>query len=173
MIPDGIEPSSPGCEPGVLPLDDRIRQRCVRESNPCHDLDKVACSPLHQRTEGAGTQGIEPQSPGSEPGVIAVIPRPSSAGGSRTHTQLFLKQIALPVSVPRRAYVRLSSLTYDPVEEAGVEPAVSCIPNRWVTFNPFPRVVIAQVTRAGLSSPPFGQASGPDAGSGGRRNRTA
>ena len=89
----------------------------------------------------AGTQGIEPQSPGSEPSVIAVIPRPSSAGGSRTHTQLFLKQIALPVSVPRqlRPVAQAGRLCHEEtVEEAGVEPAVSSIRTRWVTVNPFP-----------------------------------
>src|SRR5579885_2063565 len=82
----GVEPRSPGCRPGVLPLDQppfhppRF-QRSARESNSVHLLTTEA---YRRRTRGPPCappltrivpEGVEPPSPLCKRGIVAVGPR--------------------------------------------------------------------------------------------------
>ncbi len=92
----GIEPRSPGCRPGIFPLDEQpIHQRSVRESNPAFRLTKAVCSRSTYR----------PSLPliGSDP------------GWNRTITFLDVGQVSSPLDHG----IRLS------VTEVGVEPTKS------------------------------------------------
>ena len=83
----GVEPRSPGCKPGVVPLDQqpgfkKIQQRSARESNSVPLLTKKGC---RRRTRGPSSfipksdrivpEGVEPPFPLCKRGVVAIGPR--------------------------------------------------------------------------------------------------
>ena len=100
----GIEPRSPGCKPGIFPLDEPpiFCQRSVWELNPVFRLTTAACSHSTYRPRVI-PDGIEPSLSWLSPRRLrrwttgSVV---SDRGGSRTHRHEALYLIALPVCVP-------------------------------------------------------------------------
>ncbi len=92
----GIEPRSPGCRPGIFPLDEppMFCQRSVRESNPAFRLTKAVCSRSTYRPQ---------------------VSNRSDPGGTRTITFLDVGQVSSPLDHG----IKLS------VTEVGVEPTKS------------------------------------------------
>lgn len=124
--PPGIEPGSPVCRTGVVPLDHEPIQSGEWGSNPRSPASKAGGSPLsnplssgprgtctlisgvrsRRRPVGPAAQvipdGLEPSLPGSRPGVFAAGPRDqqvAEVGIEPTNSHQALDLAALPVCV--------------------------------------------------------------------------
>ncbi len=102
----GLEPRSPGCKPGVLPLDEQPAfQRSVRELNPTLVLTKdVCCHNTYRPSSSVIPAGIEPSHPldviqASPPLDYGIMFQVTEAGVEPADAQ-DLDLFALPVCVP-------------------------------------------------------------------------
>ena len=127
-------PDSPGCRPGVVPLDQQ--PILGREQGPPENRTR---SPSLQGKDAASAladhraslmsrvvpEGVEPPFPLCKRGVVAIGPRDvsvllllNSTGGIRTHRHETLSLIAMPVRVPCRP----ASMSQAPVSSRASQP---------------------------------------------------
>jgi hypothetical protein len=135
----GVEPRSPGCKPGVVPLDQQpLSSRSIdprgppesRTRSPSLPRRHAAGAPADHRPILSSNQSsrresnprflfVREVSSPLDHGTSHQSPRSSSTGGSRTHRHQTLDLTAMPVRVPCR---RTASLRTRRVAGPGVEP---------------------------------------------------
>lgn len=95
--PEGVEPSSPGCRPGVLPLDDGPEfQRCEMDSNH-HPRPSEGRASSNQPSQRSGKSECGMMNDEFRIHHSAFIISSSGSGRIRTCTERFLRPPPLPL----------------------------------------------------------------------------
>lgn len=141
MDPPGVEPGSPTCHAGVIPLDHRPRSGTAGSCTPISRVRNV-CLPLGRRPHrvrgvrpGVADLGVEPSHQAYETQSSAGPSAISGDGGSRTHTKRFLRPLPLPVGLHHRGsipspYQFDGARSSDPIDPWGSRTPVSAVRGR-------------------------------------------